>query len=224
MAEAVLDAAAKAAADTKAAADKATADKATADVAAAKQATDDAAAAAAAKTMKTPEAQAAALKAQTDAAAAARKVPDKYALTVPDGGRIDPEDLARIEQTARAAQWTNEEAQAVIEQLHTDLDTQAAAFLAATQADKDYGGAKLAESKARAKFALDTLRPVGHPRRDAFLRLLNKSGAGNHVEVVALLADLGTLMREDTPIRGSVSGGTPDTREAKDVLYPKKTA
>lgn len=138
--------------------------------------------------------------------APASKVPEKYTLTVPEGSRVDDEDRAQVEQMAKTAGWSNDEAQAALDELHTQLDAQATRWLTQTTADRDYGGAQLEQSQRFAKLAINRLRPEGHPRRESFLRFLNKGGAGNHLEVVAFLADLGKAMGEDSPAAG-ISGG-----------------
>lgn len=136
------------------------------------------------------------------------KAPEKYELQVHEGSRVDPEDVAQVEQMAKTAGWSNDEAQAALDELHTQLDAQATRWLTQTTADRDYGGEHLEQSQRLAKSAIDRLRPTGHPRRESFLRFLNKGGAGNHLEVVAFLADLGKAMGEDSPAVGA-SGGRP---------------
>lgn len=196
---------------------------------AAKAAAGDGTAAAAADNTKTGEAAAAATKTgegaetktgSTDvAAAAAAKAPEKYELTLPDGSKewLDANDLKSIEATARAKGWTNEQAQAAINEHADALAAQSASFRAITEADEGYGGDKLKETQRLAALALDKLRPAGTPRGDALRSLLVKSGYGNNLEVVSMLADLGKLMAEDSPL---VAGGSGETvRDAATVLY-----
>jgi len=214
-----------AAADTaKAAADKATADKATADQAAADKATAD---------------KAAADKAVADAAAAAGKqpegaegtkdgkqpgtggAPEKYALTLPKDGAVDAIDVAAVEKYAREGNLSNADAQALLDQQNTMLIEQSDAFAAQLTADPTYGGDKLPETQRLAKIAIDAVRPEGHPRRAAFQRILDKSGAGNHIEIASFFADLGKKLAEDKPVSGSTTGG--DDRSNKPLanrMYP----
>lgn len=147
------------------------------------------------------------------------KPPEKYSLKVPEGSRVDPDDLAQLEQMAKTAGWSNDDAQAALEELHTHLTAQADRWLTETKADRTYGGEQLERSQRLALFAINRLRPEGHPRRESFLRFLNKGGAGNHLEVVAFLADLGTAMSEDAPARGGVTSGAPQKGLAE-RLYP----
>jgi hypothetical protein len=154
--------------------------------------------------------------AQDDAA----KPPERYALVVPEGATMAAADLAALEALARRQGWSNDQAQAALEAQVEALDAHAAALLEATQADPVYGGEHLAETQRRAVAALDRIRPRGTPRGDAFRALLDKTGYGNHVEVLAFLADLGSLMDEDQPgPQRSSGGGTPEAPDPVAVLY-----
>jgi hypothetical protein len=156
------------------------------------------------------------------------KAPEKYALTLPENGHLDAQDLATIETIARSQGWTNEQAQQRVNEHEAAVAAQSAQFQEQTKADPVYGGAQLPETLKHASAALDTLRPAGTPRGDAFRALLDKSGYGNHLEVVSLLADLGARMADDSPLGGHTTGGaaTPkaDVTSSADVgavLYGK---
>jgi hypothetical protein len=189
--------AAQTATDT-AAADKATADKAAAD---------------AAKTGERKTAADTGTKTES-------KVPDKYELKVPEGGDayVDPADLATLETMARKAGWSNEDAQAALEEHVATIHAQAERFAADTKADTEYGGDKLTESQRLANIAIDRIRPKGHARRESFQRFLGRGGAGNHIEVVSFLADLGKLMGEDSPAH-SRSTQPGSSEDLTDKLY-----
>lgn len=196
------EAAAKIAADAAAA-------KAAAD-AAAQEATDKAAADAAAKAT-----------ADAEAAAAAATPPDTYTWTVPKGGEafVDDSDLQRLEAMARKAGWSQEDAQAALEEAVALESERSAAALAVLKADKTYGGDKLANTQTLANAVIDRVRPEGHPRRAALVSLLQRGGVFNNVEAMSLLADLGTLMAEDSPAAGG-GGGSGDI-DAATKLYGK---
>lgn len=161
--------------------------------------------------------------------APASKAPEKYDLTLPAGGRIDAQDLTAIETLARSQNWTNEEAQQRVNDHAAAIDAQSTQFLETTKADATYGGDKLPETLKHASAALDHFRPKGTAQGDAFRALLDKSGYGNHLAVVSLLADLGKAMAEDAPGSPHVTTaatGTPkaDVKSSADVgavLYPK---
>lgn len=147
------------------------------------------------------------------------KAPAKYALTLPEGGRLDAADLAAFEKSARTNDWTQEEAQAALTEHATQLDALASSFLAATTADPDYGGDKLAETQRLANRAIDRLQPKGTPRGDALRSMLTKTGYGNHIAFVSLLAEVGKLMAEDSPVVGRSSDGRQPVKDPATVLY-----
>jgi hypothetical protein len=218
----------KAAADKtvadKAAADKVTADKATADKAAADKVAADKSAAdkIAADKAAADEASKAAKGGKADDDKGAEGAPEKYALTLPEGGAVDATDVAAIEKMAREHKLPNDAAQALLEQQNTYLIEQSEALAAQLTADQDYGGAKLADTQRLAKTVIDAVRPEGHPRRAAFQRILDKSGYGNHIEIASFLADLGKKMAEDVPVSGAGGGGGGGGRDADLAkrLYP----
>jgi hypothetical protein len=73
---------------------------------------------------------------------------------------------------------------------------QAAQWSAAVQADKELGGEQLAENLAVARKALNTL---GSPQ---LLQLLDKSGLGNHPDLVRAFFRAGRMMAEDAVLPG----------------------
>lgn len=152
----------------------------------------------------------------------AKKAPEKYELQLPEGGRIDSNDLAAVEQLARDNDWTKDEAQDHLDAIAESVDAQAARWLTETTADKDYGGDKLATTQKLAMQAVSKIRPEGHPRRASFLAFMNRGGAGNHLEVVSFLADLGKLMAEDSPNLGTGGGGAQPTDAATKLYGPEK--
>lgn len=204
--------------DAGAAAAKVKADADAAAATAAAKATTDAATAAAAAAGKTP--------AGVTPESGAAKPPDKYALTIPKGATtfVDAKDLDEVAAIAKENAWTNEEAQAYIDLQSEAIGKKLAGFRTETEADPDYGGQKLEASQQLVNRVIDRVRPAGHPRLEAFRRVLVKTGIGNHIEMFAFLADIGKLMREDQP--PSPSGGTREVkRSPEDVLYDKgKTA
>lgn len=152
------------------------------------------------------------------------KVPDKYELTVSDAGKahVEDADLKTLETIAKKAGWTQDEAQAALDEHVATMDAQAKSYLELSKADKDIGGEKLEETQKLARLAISKLRPEGHARRESFLRFINKAGAGNHPEVLAFLADIGRDMSEDSPAAGAGGGGKGE-KSAESVLYGKKS-
>jgi hypothetical protein len=153
------------------------------------------------------------------AAAAAPKAPAKYALLVKPGDDVivNADVLKHYEDVARASDWSNDDAQAAVDEYVLGVKAASARFLAQTAADPDYGGSSLAQTQQRMDLAINKLRPVGHPRRESFMRFLQSAGVTNHIEVMSLFADLGKLMSEDGGT-GGVSGGRTET-DAVSKMY-----
>lgn len=153
----------------------------------------------------------------------AKKAPEKYELQLPEGGRLDQNDLTQIETLARENDWTKDEAQGHLDAIADSVAEQAERWLTDTKADKTYGGDNLATTQKLAMQAVARLRPDGHPRRASFLAFMNRGGAGNHLEVVSFLADLGKLMAEDSPALTTGGGGGGGPNDAATVLYGQES-
>lgn len=206
--------------------DAKTADQVAADTAAAAAAATAAAAAAAAGT-GTGKTEGTASKepgSKDGTATPEPKAPEKYELKVPDTSKayVDKADLEYLEQVARANKWSNDDAQAALEEHVTTVKAQADRYAAETKADKTYGGDKFDETQRLARTVIDRIRPAGHERRDSFLAFLGRGGAGNHIEVISFLADLGKQMGEDAPAasRSTDSSGG----DAASKLYDHPTS
>lgn len=155
---------------------------------------------------------------EDDGQKAEQGAPEKYDLKLPDGDWLDTEDLADLEVVARANGWTNEQAQAALESHADALVAQSTRFLEATKADPTYGGTKLEATQQDVTRVMNRVRPAGTPRGDALRRLLDKSGYGNHIEVISFLADLGKLMADDAPPKGS-AGDKPAPKSREEKFY-----
>lgn len=155
---------------------------------------------------------------KADASTTTSKAPENYALTIPAGGYVDADVVTQVETLARKNNLSNEDAQAILNEHAATVEAQASAWRAVTEADTDYGGTKLAETQKQARAAIDLIRPAGHPRRNAFLAFMNRGGAGNHIEVVSFLADLGKRGAEDAPGR-TAGDGTATPKTAEEIMY-----
>lgn len=155
----------------------------------------------------------------TREAAATQKAPDKYELKVDEDAAvfIDADDLKLIEKLARDKGLSNDQAQSIVTDRTAALAAQSEAFRVVTEADPTYGGDKLEDTMKFSKIALDKLRPAGTPQGDAFRKILVKTGYGNNLAIVSLLADLGRSMAEDMP--GGGQGGGDGQKTVADVLY-----
>ena len=207
------DAAAKAAADAAA--------KAAADAAAAQTPEQKAAAEAAAKADQVSKDAAAKAAADAKAAEEAAKAgaPEKYDLKVPEGATIGASDIALLEELAREANLPNDQAQSILESTAALAAKQSESYRARLEADKTYGGEKLAETQQLANAFLDKVAPKGTPLGDE-LRALLQSGVGNQLAVVAAMANAGRMMKEDGPIEGTAAGDTTKKKSIEEHLYP----
>lgn len=151
------------------------------------------------------------------------KAPEKYeAFTLPEGVEMTSEQTEAFSALAKELNLTQEQAQKLAEYggnmlVKAKPDDAAIVEQAKevwgkeTKADKEIGGDKLAENLAVAKKTLETF---GTP---ALKDLLNKSGMGNHPEVIRLFYKVGKQIGEDNVL---ISGGRPSSSEnAADKLY-----
>lgn len=152
------------------------------------------------------------------------KAPAKYELKVPEAAlkMVDAGTLADVEARARELDLPNDEAQIMLEDAIAFADRRAAAMLERTRADKEYGGDKLGQTQQLANRVIDRVYPTGHARREAFLGFMEKTGAGNAIEVVAFLADLGKRLGEDSPAHTRASGT--ETAAVVDKMYDHPTS
>jgi len=149
------------------------------------------------------------------------KAPEKYELTIPHGAEafMDQADLDAFAKEAKANDWTQDEAVAVLEAQADQVAGLLVRLRTETEKDTEYGGDKLEASKALAQRVIDRFRPKGHARAESFARFLQKTGAGSHIELFSLLADIGKAMAEDKP--GAPGTGTPpkSQKTVEEVLY-----
>lgn len=154
---------------------------------------------------------------------AAQGAPEKYELTLPEGGWLTDDDRTKFEAKARAAGLSNDDAQAALEEIALERKAEHDSFVEATTADPTYGGEKLEQTITLANKALDKLRPKGTPRGDALRGLLDRTGYGSHLEVLSLLADIGKAMADDTiPGAKTTDSKTTTTSKAEKFYGPEK--
>lgn len=153
-----------------------------------------------------------------------QKAPEKYEdFALPEGTELDTELMGEFTSIAKELELTQEQAQklaelggkialkaggpgeeAIIEQAKQTWGRE-------TLADKEIGGDMLAENLSVAKKTLDTF---GTP---ALKELLNKSGMGNHPEVIRLFLKVGKQISDDKVL---VSGNrSPSPQNHADKLY-----
>lgn len=156
-------------------------------------------------------------------------VPDKYDLKLPDDLKA-PEGvdvnayLERTAATARALGLSNENANALLKH---DIETTSKyaegvqaqhvqnvnAWAGQVKADKEVGGEAFASNAELAK------RVIGRFGTDAFKDALNKTGLGNHPELVRFVIRIGKTMSEDQLVVPGSTGG-PASKDAASVMFP----
>lgn len=148
----------------------------------------------------------------------------KYQLTMPEGVTLDQALLDKLAPDFKAAGLTHKQAQALadkyIEQQRADGQAQVEAWQKMTsdwvneaKADAEIGGPKW---DATVKAATGVVAKFGNEK---FSEFLNSSGAGNHPEMIRLMAKVGAVIGEDRPAISE----TPNAAKPLDtsaVLYP----
>lgn len=160
---------------------------------------------------------------QADAAKADAKpaVPETYEFVAPEGVTLDASLVAEFTPIAKELGLTQEQAQKVVD-LHTKAiaatetkireawESQQAGWLEAAKADPEIGGAKLTDTVAVAKKAMDRFATP------QLREVLEQTGLGNHPELVRLMAKIGKAISEDTLV-GVNAGEAPDRLRS---MYP----
>lgn len=143
-----------------------------------------------------------------------------YTFQTPDGYTLDGEIGDAFKATAKELGLTNEQAQKLI-----DLDVRRAqaqqsamsdtakAWAEAVHADAEIGGDKLPENLGMAKKALSAF---GTPQ---LVDLLDKSGLGNHPEIVRAFVRVGKAISEDRVVTGRQTAS--GDRDPAKVLFPE---
>lgn len=150
--------------------------------------------------------------------------PEQYEFAAPEGQSFDPSVISAYSEVAKELNLSQEAAQKVLDKMGPILATRSSEQVsqAVTQwsteskADKEFGGDALNENLAVAKRGLDA---YGSP---ALKELLNKSGLGNHPEIIRAFWKAGKAISEDGIVTGgpSVLGG----KSIADTLYDKTSA
>lgn len=175
----------------------------------------------------TPEARKAEddAKAKADAEAKANAVPEKYELKLPDGLTLNEAVTTEFSAKAKELGLSQDKAQALydigakaVQAQHTaqqtEIATAQASWLAASKADKEFGGDKLQENLAFGARAMEFATPE-------LRTVLNDSKLGNHPEIIRWMVRVGKQMAEDSHRTGRENPGTAKTFEGKaKAFYP----
>lgn len=175
--------------------------------------------------VKTPEENAAA-KLENDLKHPINQVPEDgvYNLTMPDGVELDTDLLAVIAPTLKELNMSHGNAQALVDKFIEGQQAKAEAatkqwgetvtgWLDTAKKDPEMGGAKWDET---ARNASSVVSRFGTPELKEYLEA---SGAGNHPEVIRLMAKVGSMIAEDNPAISENPGGGTDA-DASVRMYP----
>lgn len=155
--------------------------------------------------------------------------PEKYEFKAPEGASaFDDTVLGAYGDAARELNLTQEGAQALLTKVGPVIQAQQVAKLTEfysdigglpdtwatqVQADKELGGADMDAKLAVAAKARD----LGGPE---FVKMLNKTGMGNHPEMIRTFYRIGKSLSEDKFVQGGTASSASRTRA--DIMYPTK--
>jgi hypothetical protein len=134
---------------------------------------------------------------------ALNKVPEEYTFSVPEGGQLDTELMAKVVPVFKEAGLTQAKANQLTELfgkeiLPTIQKRQEAAWKAevdgwaeTAKKDPEIGGTKFEASVANAARAVNTINP-------GLTAVLDKYGLGNHPEMIRAFSKVASLLAEDT--------------------------
>lgn len=161
---------------------------------------------------------------QADQAQAAVEYSD---FTIPEGMTLNTELLGEFkdmakgfglkqEQAQALADLGVKQAQAIASQFEAQRVAETASWLEAAKTDKEFGGEKLAENLAVAKRAMDAF---ASPELKA---VLDRTGLGNHPELIRAFVKAGKLISEDSLVAGGTQPVTKGGKTLAERLYPEQ--
>jgi hypothetical protein len=164
-------------------------------------------------------------KAKADADALKNKPPEKYDLKVPEGSLLKPEEVDKVSAYAKAKGLSNDAAQAILEQrseavtefnaaqevAHKELVT---TWAKTSSADKEVGGENFAKN---AEIAKRVYARFGSPQLGEFL---DKTGYGNHPEVLRVFYRIGQAMTNDSFVPAGGPAG--ESKDMASLFYGGK--
>ena len=151
-------------------------------------------------------------------------IPEKYELTLPEGMPLDGELLEAVTPVFKDLMLTNDQAQALTdkfvehmaaknEQTMTAWAETLDSWVEKAQKDPEIGGDNWEQTKAMSQLAVNKL---GTPELKTYLQ---RSGGGNHPELIRIFAKIGPLLKEDDPANGGEGGGGKPVA-LENVLFP----
>lgn len=135
--------------------------------------------------------------------------PEKYEFKAPEGREFDAEVINVFSEVAKELNLPQKAAQQMLDRVAPIIEARQVQQIEAlrqewtqtSMADKEFGGEKLKENLSVAKKALDQF---GNPQ---LRELLEKSGLGNHPEVIRFMFKAGKAISEDRYVGPSQGAG-----------------
>ena len=125
--------------------------------------------------------------------------------------REDAIDFGAFNNVAKELDLSQEAAQKLVSFQAQSILRERTAWAEASKADTEFGGAKLEENMAVAKKAIETF---GTPE---LRQMLNKTGLGNHPEVIRAFYRAGKAISDDKIITGNAAPQRDDAKR----FYPQ---
>lgn len=167
---------------------------------------------------------------KTDEPKPAPKAPESYEFKTPEGANaLDDQVLTELGAWAKDIDLTQEQAQSLIDRVVPKIQerTTAASMAALTAFYEDIGGlpntwlGQLKADKVIGGDQLDANLAIAAKARDLggpdFVKLLDKTGLGNHPAVIRTFLKIGRALSEEKFVTGGPAAGV--QTNAADVLY-----
>jgi len=153
-------------------------------------------------------------------------VPEKYELKLPEGSLLDAKASERIAAYAKSQGLSNEQAQALLEREHgavslfaegqkAELTRLGKEWVATATGDKEIGGT---DENFKKNVTL-ARRVIARFSSDGFLDALDKTGLGNHPELIRTFVRIGKMVGEDKLVIANSQAATKLTPE--ELFYSK---
>lgn len=151
-------------------------------------------------------------------------MPDSYELTRRQGSVLDQRDIDEfVAEVAKKQSLTADEAQSAFAAYEQSLLDQSARLQAQLVADGEVGGAHLEQTQRDVKRLIDRFVPETTLEGQELRGFLHKSGLGNAVPLVRLLARIGKGLAEDRPVPADLPRGS-ITPSMVELFYGKPQA
>lgn len=151
-----------------------------------------------------------------------KALPEKYELKLPKDSALSPEHIEKLSAYAKEQGLSNEQAQGLLERESQAVSEYASSQLAkmkeaqeswveTAKGDKEIGGEAFKQNAELAK------RVVERYATEDFRKELNKTGLGNHPELLRVFTRIGKAMSEDQLVIPGVQ--TAGKKSIASVLY-----